>query len=105
MRRQLLVLASALVLAMVSSPTFANHKDVGEGGPNSEGHQNPGGLHSNEVGRGPGAHTSASHATTVDSNAGIGNGGEDRFGGDPANELSTSGDRDPGNSKDHNANN
>ena len=77
MRQQLLVLASALVLTMVSSPTFANHKDVGEGGPNSEGHQNPGGLHDaathsgdgDTTGKGPGEHHSVSHTTTVKSNA------------------------------------
>ena len=104
MKRQLLVLASALVLAMVSSPTFANHKDVGGGGPNAGTHQDPPGLNPNEVGRGPGAHTSNSHATTVDSNAGIGDGGENRFGDDPTTESDSS-DFDPGNSTDHNANN
>ena len=76
MRRQLLVLASALVLAMVSSPTFANHKDVGEGGPNAgRDHQNPPGLHdsathpNDTTGKGPGEHHSISHNTTVNNNA------------------------------------
>jgi len=99
MRRQLLVFAGAVVLAMASSPTFANHKS---------GHQDPPGL---------GHDGRASHATTVDSNAGIGDGGEKRGDvtdpggnamgvghqeGDPSSET---GDHDPGGSKDHNANN
>ena len=72
--RKLLVLASALVLAMVSSPTFANHQEVGGNSPNAGEHQDPPGLHESPfdpddtTGKGPGEHDSTSHNTTVNNN-------------------------------------
>ena len=92
MKRLLMVMASAVLLTAFASPTFANHKE--------RHHQPPGHDWPDSVGGTagtPGEHTNVSHKTTVDSNAGIGDGGENHVLGGAENESTK--DKDPGASK------
>lgn len=92
MNRLFSLLVSLVFLCSLVTPVFANHKD---------GHGTPRGHDQNvTLGNGPGAHTNSSHKTTVNSDAGIGNGSEGNPDTEGSEEGTTgSGEDDPGASR------